>query len=99
MPAPSTTVDLLDLIAKSRLVGESTLKNYRESRAGEQPPGQLAEQLIRDGVLTPFQASLLLEGKWRPFFLGPYKVLSRLGTVIPAWFTCVNTSACSARWQ
>jgi serine/threonine protein kinase len=40
----------------------------------------LAENLVRDGLLTPFQAERLLCGKWRNFILsGKYKVLKPLG--------------------
>jgi serine/threonine protein kinase len=36
--------------------------------------------MIRDGVLTHFQAEQLLQGKWRRFTIGKYKVLERLGS-------------------
>src|SRR5215470_13853420 len=43
------------------------------------PPG-LAFQLVRDGLITHFQAEQFLQGKWRRFTIGKYKVLERLGT-------------------
>src|SRR5205807_10310474 len=36
--------------------------------------------LVRDGVLTRFQAEQFLQGKWRRFTIGEYKVLERLGS-------------------
>jgi serine/threonine protein kinase len=36
--------------------------------------------MIGVGLLTRFQAELLLQGKWRGFFLGKYKVLEHLAT-------------------
>src|SRR5437879_9350094 len=42
-------------------------------------PGKLAGILVRDGILTHFQAEQFLLGKWRRFTIGKYKVLERLG--------------------
>src|ERR1700694_4881037 len=42
-------------------------------------PGKLAGLLVRDGVLSHFQAEQILLGKWRRFTIGKYKVLERLG--------------------
>jgi len=36
-------------------------------------------RLVRDGILTTFQAEQILGGKWRRFSIGKYKVLERLG--------------------
>ena len=35
--------------------------------------------LVRDGLLTHFQAEQFLQGKWRRFTIGKYKVLETLG--------------------
>src|SRR5258708_6518404 len=42
-------------------------------------PGRIAGLLVRDGILTLFQAEYLMQGKWRRFNIGEYKVLERLG--------------------
>ncbi|MCI0684091.1 MAG: protein kinase, partial [Gemmataceae bacterium] len=42
-------------------------------------PNEAAGLLIRDGILTQFQAEQILQGKWRRFTIGKYKVLERLG--------------------
>ena len=43
-------------------------------------PAKVAGILIRDGFLTHFQADNILQGKWRRFTIGKYKVLERLGS-------------------
>src|SRR5437879_5422153 len=43
-------------------------------------PGKLAGILVRDGIITHFQAEQFLLGKWRRFTIGKYKVLERLGS-------------------
>ncbi len=78
MPAPTTLDELFAVVEKSRLVSAALLATYR-LLCPAAPPAQVAERMVSDGVLTPFQAGLLLEGKSRPFFVGPYKVLSRIG--------------------
>ena len=84
MPAPSTIDEFLDLVRKSGVVDEKRLQAQLSSlrAAGQLPPepGKLALQLIRDGVLTHFQAEQFLQGKWRRFTIGKYKVLERLGS-------------------
>jgi serine/threonine protein kinase len=83
MPAPVTVEDFLDLTRKSGVVSPSALEAaVNHSQAGPQPPvepKQLAGQLVRNGVLTIFQAEQLLRGKWRGFSIGKYQILERLG--------------------
>jgi serine/threonine protein kinase len=85
VPAPQTVPELCDLIARSELVGRTALDDYLKllTNAGVVPetPDEFAALAIRDKVLTPFQSKLLLQGKWKNFFLGgKYKVLEHLGT-------------------
>jgi serine/threonine protein kinase len=83
MPAPSTTEEFLDLVRKSGVVEDKRLDAYlvRLRAAGPVPPepAKAAGLLIRDGILTHFQAEQVLQGKWRRFTIGKYKVLERLG--------------------
>jgi serine/threonine protein kinase len=83
VPAPSTTDELLDLVQKSQLVDNQRLSAYlselRATGIGPKEPAPFASQLVRDGLLTNFQVEQLLEGKWRRFTIGRYKVLERLG--------------------
>ena len=84
MPAPTTADELLDLLQKSGLVEEPRLRAYVERlrAAGTFPadPGKLAGVLVRDALLTFFQAEQLLQGKYKRFSLGKYKVLEKLGS-------------------
>jgi serine/threonine protein kinase len=85
MAAPTTTEQFLELVCKSGLVEASALNNYLASQtaAGALPadPSQLARALVRDGLLTRFQAEQLLTGKTKGFVLaGKYKLLEHLGS-------------------
>jgi serine/threonine protein kinase len=83
MPSPTTNEEFLDLVRKSGVVDDKRLSAHLERlrAAGPLPPEpiKLAMQLVRDGVLTHFQAEQFLQGKWRRFTIGKYKVLERLG--------------------
>jgi serine/threonine protein kinase len=84
MPAPASADELLDLVRKSGVVDEARLdvhlKQLAEQSGVPSDPSALAGVLIRDGLLTYFQADQLLQGKWKRFFIGKYKVLERIGT-------------------
>ena len=47
--------------------------------ASEAAPQELADRLIRAGVLTPYQAKKLLAGATRGFLLANYKILDQIG--------------------
>jgi serine/threonine protein kinase len=83
MPSPTTIDEFLDLVHKSSVADEKRLSPYLDKlrAAGPVPadPAALAAVLVRDGLLTHFQAEQLLQGKWRRFSIGKYKVLERLG--------------------
>ena len=84
MPAPATNDELTDVILKSGVIDEAKLRAYvkkiAESEQGlPAEPGKLGGLMVRDGILTYFQAEQLLQGKWKRFFIGKYKVLERLG--------------------
>jgi serine/threonine protein kinase len=84
MAAPTTVDEFLDLLRKSGVAEEKRLATQLERMTTVVPapatPGEAAAQLVRDGVLTNFQAEQLLLGKWRRFTIGKYKVLERLGS-------------------
>jgi serine/threonine protein kinase len=83
MPAPLTAQDFLELTRKSGVIDAATLDGVADRlRAGSPPPAdakQLAGQLVRNGLLTIFQAEQLLRGRWRGFNIGKYQILERLG--------------------
>ena len=66
-----------NLIERGRLdqvVGEFLQKNSRAE------PPDLADFLIAQGVLTPFQSERLLQGKTQGFVLGPFTLMDALGS-------------------
>jgi eukaryotic-like serine/threonine-protein kinase len=84
MPAPTSTADFLELLRKSGVVDEKRLESHMEMlrASGDMPTDvvKLAAALVQDGVVTHFQAEQLVQGKWRRFTIGKYKVLERLGS-------------------
>jgi serine/threonine protein kinase len=84
MPQPVSTDELLDLVRRSGVLEDKRLdahlEKLREANALPAEPAKLAAALVRDGLLTNFQCEQLLQGKWRRFHIGKYKVLERLGS-------------------
>ena len=80
MPAPSTADELVDLIRRSNLTDaarlDAFLRRVPESLAR---PEDLAQLLVRNDILTNFQADLLLQGKYKGFHIGEYRVLRPIG--------------------
>ncbi len=83
MAAPQTSDELLQVIRKSGLLDEPRLEEYlqKHQKAGtlSPDPRKLASHLVRDGLITFFQAEQYLLGKWRGFTIGRYKLLERIG--------------------
>jgi serine/threonine protein kinase len=84
MPAPTTVAEFVELVRKSGVIDEKRLdahlEKLRAASALPAEPGKLAGVLVRDGVLTHFQATQFMQGKWRRFTIGKYKVLEQLGS-------------------
>src|SRR5262245_31003832 len=83
MAAPSSAEEFLDLAIKSGLLDAARLRAYFQRRGGPPPEGPrpTADLLVRDGLVTRYQAEQLLRGKWRNFVLGgKYLVLGPLGS-------------------
>jgi serine/threonine protein kinase len=92
MPAASTSDDFLALVHKSGLLSEEQLDAYPrralDGDATDEPKG-LARAMVRDGVLTHFQAEQLLQGRSKGFVLAKYLILERLGaTRMSTVFLC-----------
>ena len=84
MPAPTTIDTFLEMGYKSGLLDRGDVEKQWDTwqQAGADPhdPTELADTLIRDGLLTRFQAEKLLIGRWRGFVIsGKYRLLERLG--------------------
>jgi len=83
MAAEIATDSFLDLLQQSGLVSEDQVLALREEfgvgRAGALDSRKLAEELVSRGILTEWQAQMLLQGKHRGFRLGPHRILRPLG--------------------
>jgi eukaryotic-like serine/threonine-protein kinase len=84
MAAPVSTDEFLDLVRKSGVADERRLADYLQKARSNGGMGadasRMAGYLVRDGILTQFQAEQILQGKWRRFTIGKYKVLEKLGS-------------------
>src|SRR4051812_36905413 len=84
MPAPATTSEFVELVQKSGVVDASRLAAYLQQIHDRGPlpklPTVMANFMVRDAIVTLFQAEQLLLGKWKRFTIGKYKVLERLGS-------------------
>jgi serine/threonine-protein kinase len=80
MPVPPLTGDaLLALVRRAELADDDVLAGFISR--GPLPPdaSDTATRLVQAGILTPFQARLILQGKHRGFKLGPYRILNQIG--------------------
>ncbi len=84
MPAPSTTPELLERLRKSRLIPVARLESFLAALPPslQQTPETVLAQLVAEGLLTPFHANKLAQGKYKGFLLGGdrYLILDQLGS-------------------
>ncbi len=83
MPAPQSPADFFTIAEKSELVEKLALAEAsRKIAALPTAPAtasEVAAFFVRENLLTVFQSKLLLQGKWRNFFIGAkYKVLEHI---------------------
>jgi serine/threonine protein kinase len=78
MGAPATVSAFLALVRKSGLLSEEALARLNDEDLPSEPY-TCADFLVRQNLLTPFQAQHLLVGRYRGLVLGPYRVLRALG--------------------
>ena len=79
----ATPDELLSALRRSRLVPPDDLAAWLAGQpaVGELTPRALAAKLVTAGLVTAFQAKLLLQGRHKGFFIaGKYKVLDLLGS-------------------
>lgn len=83
MPTELPLESFWDLVEKSGVIREEELHPLREeySRDYEQldTASKVADDLVARGLLTRWQANMLLQGRHKGFFLGPYRLLDILG--------------------
>src|SRR5215467_11120014 len=84
MPAPTTVDEFVDLVRRSAVLDEPRLKGYvdkiKTDPASPKELSGIAGLFVRDGLLTYFQAEQFLQGRWKRFTIGKYKVLEKLGS-------------------
>jgi serine/threonine protein kinase len=81
MPEPPVTGDaVLALVRRAEIADDDALAGFL-TRSGPLPPAasDTATRLVQAGILTPFQARLILQGKHKGFRLGPYRILNQIG--------------------
>src|SRR5947209_5921789 len=81
---PAVSADrFLDALRQSGLLAIDRLDAQVRRSAAEGPPEdarELAVRFVRDGLLTPFQAERLLQGRWQDLIIaGKYAVLALIG--------------------
>ncbi len=78
--------DFIDLVQRSKLVDQGALKESLlrcKEEHGDQFPADaqdVADYLVKEELLTPWHCEKLLNGKYKGFFLGKYKLLGHIGT-------------------
>jgi serine/threonine protein kinase len=82
MPAPTNVSDFLDLVRKSQQIDPSRLDSWLDQKRSTMPeePKALALLMRKEGILTTFQAEQYLQGRYKGFTLGDYRLIERLGT-------------------
>ncbi len=77
---PREAVPFREALAKSKLVGDEQLAGVLSLQPSlAKDPQALAEALSAAGYLTPWQRDKLLEGRYKGFFLGKYRILAQIG--------------------
>jgi serine/threonine protein kinase len=81
MSSPASVEELLELIRRSGVIEEIKLADFLHRHEPDEglDPRACADDMVRDGVMTNFQAEQFLLGKWRGFTIGKYKLLERIG--------------------
>ena len=82
-----TLPEFIESLRRSNLLEETELAQFleREKVSADNPENStysssaLAQKLIDTQILTPFQAKVLLRGRWKGLVLGNYVVLEKLG--------------------
>jgi serine/threonine protein kinase len=77
MPAPTTVPEFFDLCLKSGIVEEAQLSSSSAHSTGNVVDA--AKELVRTNVLTKFQASQLVTGKYKGLRFDRLKILDRIG--------------------
>ncbi|WP_339911230.1 FHA domain-containing serine/threonine-protein kinase [Symmachiella dynata] len=87
MASQLLTNSFLELLEKSELLPPAQFNAVvRKFKLQEMPSGfEAAKTLVLNGVLSRFQADRLMQGRYRGFFIGNFKVLEILGVGGMGW--------------
>ena len=77
-PADPLPSSFLEFAANSKLIEAAELEKLR-ARMPTATARELADELVRTGDLTQYQARKLLHGHWERLAIGPYRLLAPLG--------------------
>src|SRR4051812_34353112 len=84
MAVPTTVADFLQDVRDGALVESSALAQFldrlRDHNALPSQPRKLANLLVKDGLLSQFQAEQLLLGQSEALVIGKYVILDQLGS-------------------
>jgi serine/threonine-protein kinase len=78
-PATSERDLFLLNLRRSGLVTDAQLRDAAVALSHIRSGSEAAHALVRIGLLTRFQARMLLHGRTMGFFLGPYRILEKIG--------------------
>jgi len=77
----ATSNQFLETLRKSGLVEDSILDASLSSYTGTtEDPTKIAEYLVKNKLLTTFQARSLLAGRYRGLVIGAYRVMEKIGS-------------------
>jgi eukaryotic-like serine/threonine-protein kinase len=80
MKVPATASEFLGLLRKSGLVSETKFAElFPDPNRLPADPRACAVGLVKRGLLTQYQAQMLLAGKSRGFIIGPYMIQNPIG--------------------
>lgn len=77
----TTQSEFLQLLQKSQLLSQLDLKSVSQDNqlSNCESSHEIAKRLVKAGVLTRYQAQLLLDGRYRGLVINQYRVLELLG--------------------
>ncbi len=81
MAIPKTGSDLLQLLKQSQILNVELLDKVlpQLARHGEGDPRRLAKTLVKNALISEYQAKQLLAGRYKGFYIGKYKIVAAIG--------------------
>ncbi len=78
--SPNSGKAVVELVRKAELADDDVLNAFvREAGSVLRTASDTATRLVEAGILTAFQARLILQGKYKGFKLGQYRLLDQIG--------------------